>query len=525
MRQRTPHMASTEKSPPQEDPNQGKVLADTYQVIRLLGQGGMGRVYEVGHTRLTKKRYAVKILRADAAADPEAYARFRREAEITSGLGHPHIVEVHDFNVTGDGQPFIVMEFLEGEDLYDHLQRRGEPLHRSEVLRILTQVTSGLKAAHDAGVIHRDLKPENIYLARQPEGDPQVKLLDFGLSKIKHGKSRLTKQNAVFGTPHYMAPEQADGKSDDVDVRSDIYALGVIVYQCLCGDVPFDAPTPLGVLYKVINEAPKPLTERAPQLPPELDAVVGKAMAKAREERHESVDDFMLELSPILERPGRMSGPMDLVTADQLDETEQRKDTDRDNEPPVEASARATAAETSEPRVYDKGMLPLGAPPLPRDALKTPAGVPIPSVVVADPSLALSRVASGEISLPVDKRAQENGARAARTRPITPAGEAPPAPAQADESDTDKVRKASIPPGSDDVAGPPSGPTELPLDPALHNADTGEVELPPDATTPFVKVERRRPTRTGVVVLVILAVLLIAAFVAVMLFTASFGES
>jgi eukaryotic-like serine/threonine-protein kinase len=490
MPQRTPDMASTEQSPPQEDPNQGKVLAETYEVIRLLGQGGMGRVYEVGHTRLTKKRYAVKILQADAAADPEAYARFRREAEITSELGHPHIVEVHDFNVTTEGQPFIVMEFLEGEDLYDHLQRRGEPLHRSEVLRIMTQVTSALKAAHDAGVIHRDLKPENIYLARQSQGDPQAKLLDFGLSKIKHGKSRLTKQNSIFGTPHYMAPEQADGKSEDVDARSDIYALGVIVYQCLCGEVPFDAPTPLGVLYKVINETPKPLTERAPQLPPEIDAVVARAMAKDREERYESVDDFMQELSPILERPGRMCGPMDLVNPEHLAETAQRKETDRDNEAALKAAEAA-----SEPRVYDKGMLPTGAPPLPRDALKTPAGVPIPSVLVEDPALALSRVASGEISTP-------------------PASKADP------HVDTDKVPMASIPP----AAGPPSGPADLRLDRALHNADTGEVELPPDVTTHFHK-ERHRPTRTGVVVLVIFAALLIAAFVAVMLFTASFGES
>ena len=233
----------------------------------------------------------------------------------------------------------------------------------------------------------------------------------------------MTKQNSVFGTPHYMAPEQADGKSEDVDVRSDIYALGVIVYQCLCGEVPFDAPTPLGVLYKVINEAPIPLTERAPQLPPEIDAVVGKAMAKPREERFESVDDFMQELSPILERPGRMSGPMDLVTPEHFDEAVQRRETDRDNEAAVKAAEPA-----GEPRVYDKGMLPTGAPPLPRDALKTPAGVPIPSVLVEDPALALSRVASGEISTPAVRRALSSGAPAVRTRPITPAGDAPSGP-------------------------------------------------------------------------------------------------
>ena len=123
---------------------------------------------QVGHTRLTKKRYAVKILQSDAAADPEAYARFRREAEIATEIGHPHIVEVHDFNVTDEGQPFIVMEYLDGVDLYDHLQRKGA-LPRAEVLRIMTQVASALQEAHAAGVVHRDLKPENIFLARQAQ--------------------------------------------------------------------------------------------------------------------------------------------------------------------------------------------------------------------------------------------------------------------------------------------------------------------------------------------------------------------
>jgi serine/threonine protein kinase len=296
-------MVPMDVSPHHVDSNLGKTLTDTYRLLRLLGQGGMGRVYEASHTRLSKKRYAVKILQADAAADPEAYARFRREAEITTEIGHPHIVEVYDFNITSDGQPFIVMQLLAGENLFDYLQRRGR-LPRAELLRILRQVCSGLAAAHEAGIVHRDLKPENIFLAEQVEGDPQAKLLDFGLSKIKHSNSQLTQQDAIFGTPHYMAPEQADASRGTVDQRSDIYALGVIVYQCLCGDVPFDAPTPLGVLYKALNSVPERLTVHVPQLPAEIDQVVAKAMAKQQAERYPTVEAFLQEIAPILERPG-----------------------------------------------------------------------------------------------------------------------------------------------------------------------------------------------------------------------------
>ncbi len=302
----------SESQPPASgpaDPNTGRILAGTYRIIRLLGEGGMGKVYEAGHLRLSKKRYAVKVLHAGASDNAEVYARFRREAEIATELGHPNIVEVHDFNVTEEGQPFIVMELLTGHDLGSLLYQKQGKISRQELIPIMAQVGSALTAAHERGVIHRDLKPENIYLTRDPEGAVQVKLLDFGLSTIKHQRSRLTQGGAIMGTPDYMAPEQAKGEIGDVDQRTDIFALGVIVYQSLTGKLPFDAPTPLGVLYKVVNEQPRPVAELNPAVPSEADAIIARAMAKTREARYANVQAFVQELIHVLEQPVRLPGP------------------------------------------------------------------------------------------------------------------------------------------------------------------------------------------------------------------------
>jgi len=335
-------------SSPQNDPNRGKVLAGTYEIRRLLGEGGMGKVYEAGHLRLTKKRYAVKLLNAGVADDAEAYARFRREAEIATEIGHPHIVEVHDFNVTDEGQPFMVMEYLDGEDLYDYI-KRSRRLPLEEVIAIMDQVGGALAAAHGRGIIHRDLKPENIFLARTTDGGYQVKLLDFGLSKIKHSRSRLTRQNAIFGTPQYMAPEQARGQTGDVDHRTDIFALGVIVYQCLTGVVPFDAPTDLGVLYVVCTETPPPPSSIVEDLPPALDTILGRAMSKKREDRYQDVQQLVTELVALAEPAQLQAGPLQSIASKPR--------------PRVSAGVIEGVPEERKPQ------LPPGAPPLPDEAL------------------------------------------------------------------------------------------------------------------------------------------------------------
>jgi serine/threonine-protein kinase len=201
----------------------GTVLEGAYHITRLVGEGGMGAVYEAVQLRLNK-RVAIKLMSRDLAANREALARFHREAEITSHLGHPHLVTVIDFGTAESGEPYLVMEYLDGEDL-DHRLRRVGRMPIEGVVHVVRQVASALNAAHDQGVVHRDLKPGNVFLVQIP-GEPDfVKVLDFGISKMKAARTQLTSASAVMGTPNYMSPEQATGMIDDIDHRTDQWAL------------------------------------------------------------------------------------------------------------------------------------------------------------------------------------------------------------------------------------------------------------------------------------------------------------
>lgn len=269
----------------------------------------MGRVYEAVHLRLTQKHFAIKVLHPAATSDAVLYARFRREAEITSQIGHAHIVEVLDFNLTPEGQPYLVMEYLEGENLMDRLQREGQ-LPIPDLRQIVEQVGTALQAAHDKGVVHRDLKPENIFLQRTTDSQISAKLVDFGLSKIRHSLSTLTQSHAVMGTPHCMAPEQAEGRVDEVDHRSDIFAFGVVVYHCLTGVDPFAAPSVPGILYRVCHSHPRPASALRPGLSPRVEQVVSRAMAKQRADRYQQVSEVTRDLCEALSDGASESPPV-----------------------------------------------------------------------------------------------------------------------------------------------------------------------------------------------------------------------
>jgi serine/threonine protein kinase len=243
----------------------GTTLQETYRLERLVGEGGMGAVYEASHRRLAR-RFAVKVLYPNVAAVAETMERFRREALVTSGLGHKHILEVIDFNSTSDGMPYIVMELLVGEDLSRRIQRSG-PLLLAEALAIVGQVASAMEAAHQAGVVHRDLKPQNIFLCQRDGRDDFVKVVDFGISKVLGATSGLTGTNTLIGTPYYMAPEQAQHKAGAADHRADIYALGVILYEMLSGAPPFTGDSLSAVLYKVVHSPTPLLREERSELP------------------------------------------------------------------------------------------------------------------------------------------------------------------------------------------------------------------------------------------------------------------
>jgi serine/threonine-protein kinase len=264
----------------------GTVLGGTYRVLRPVAAGAMGEIYAATHTRLAG-RYAVKVMAAEWAKAANAYERFRREAEITSALRHPHIVQIVDFNQTDDGRPYLVMEFLEGEDLAARLRReRAIPLARAAV--IVEQVSWALASAHSIGVTHRDLKPENIFCVAVKGLDRElVKVLDFGISKIKHA-AKLTDTSALVGTPFYMSPEQARAKPDEVGPHSDQFALAAIAYEMLAGRPPFSGTDVPSVLHSVVTHDPA----RLPAGLEPVDPVVRKGMSKRPADRYDSITDF-----------------------------------------------------------------------------------------------------------------------------------------------------------------------------------------------------------------------------------------
>jgi serine/threonine-protein kinase len=268
----------------------GKVLHDTYRIESLLGRGGMGEVYLASHLRLPR-RFAIKVLYAFGPAHSQEVTRFRREAEVVSALGHPHIVEVVDFNHTAEGAPYIVMELLEGEDLATRLKRSGR-LSLARTGAILRQVASALQAAHQRGVIHRDLKPRNIYLCRRAGEDDWVKVLDFGLSKVEGAHTQVTNAMMAIGTPRYMSPEQALGHSSKADARSDIFAMGAILYRMLSGQLPFRGSNVQTVLYAIVHLEPPPLVESLPGISSRVAAVVERALCKDPRLRHPSMEEL-----------------------------------------------------------------------------------------------------------------------------------------------------------------------------------------------------------------------------------------
>lgn len=267
------------------------VLCGTYRVVRTIGRGGMGEVYEVQHLR-TKASLALKILLADSGLSRQAIDRFRREAEITSNLNHPNIVRVFDFDSLGEGRPFLVMELLEGREL-TRLLRPRVPLPPSKVASVVKQIALGLSAAHERGIVHRDLKPSNVFMTTVPGSSRElVKLLDFGISKVRDGAGDPTRTDTIMGTPHYMSPEQANGRAGEATGRTDQFALAAIAYEMLSGHRAFPGDEPVSVLYRVVHERPPKLRSRVPGLPRALEAVVNRGLAKHPDGRFPTIEAF-----------------------------------------------------------------------------------------------------------------------------------------------------------------------------------------------------------------------------------------
>jgi tRNA A-37 threonylcarbamoyl transferase component Bud32 len=296
----------------------GTVLCGSYEIVRALGEGAMGRVYEAHHTRIPVKRFAVKILHPEFRRHPEALKRFQREAEAAATVAHPNVVGVYDVDVAADGRPFIVCEYLDGIELGDYLDEVGK-LGPAEAVRIVHQICDGLSEAHAHGVVHRDMKPENVFLVGERE-EAVAKVLDFGLSRVEGPGDSLTKAGTVMGTPSYMPPEQARGTR--VDERADVYGVGAILYRALTGHRPFEKQDVTATLAAVLTEEPRRPRAHEPSIPAGLEAVIQRAMAKSPEDRFASAEDLRIALEPYR----AIAGPMvperrpRLATSESLDE-------------------------------------------------------------------------------------------------------------------------------------------------------------------------------------------------------------
>ena len=300
----------------------GQVLADRYHVMKKLGEGGMGQVYLAEHVKMGRKS-AIKVLNPSMVYDPDAVARFNREAANASRISHPSVCAIYDFGETPEGLIYLAMEFVEGQPLTDVLEREGAlPVGRAAA--IFAQVADALQAAHDLGIVHRDLKPDNVMLARARDGADVVKVVDFGIAKLvgSDASQEVTKTGLVIGTPEFMSPEQLSG--DKVDGRSDIYSLGLMFFKMLTGRLPFEADTVQETLVQRLTEEPLTLAAARPDLrfPPGLQEALDSALARTPVARYQTAAKFANDVAGVTGLARRTSpGGIPVTRGDAEDRT------------------------------------------------------------------------------------------------------------------------------------------------------------------------------------------------------------
>jgi eukaryotic-like serine/threonine-protein kinase len=298
---------------PTEERLVGTVLDGKYRIEAYLSSGGMGAVFRATHVMLGKP-VAVKLIQGDLVTSPEMARRFQREARAATSLNHPCIVSVYDLGQTGDGTLYIAMELVDGQSLKDEIRAQGR-IEPARIVRLLRDVASALAVAHRHQIIHRDLKPQNVMLTRDSNGREVAKLLDFGIAKtLDEAQTQLTAAGFALGTPQYMSPEQAMGK--EVDPRSDLYSLGVVMYEMLVGEVPFTAPSTSAILIKHLTELPAHPSKRRPDIPvpATLEAIVLRCLEKEPANRYQTAEEFAAALDA--EAAGDPTAPTAVAAAD-----------------------------------------------------------------------------------------------------------------------------------------------------------------------------------------------------------------
>jgi eukaryotic-like serine/threonine-protein kinase len=458
----------------------GTVIADSYEVTGLLGRGGMGAVWVAQHRRLPGKRVAIKVLLA-GAGDPQSMVRFQREAEIASRIGHPNIVDVLDFNQLADGTPYQVLEFLDGESLGARL-KRGR-LSLATALELARQMGSALLAAHRAGVVHRDLKPENIILCPTDAGGvlhDRVKILDFGISKIRGAHTFQTQESVLIGTPQYMSPEQAKGKNQEVDQRTDVFALGAIVYEMLSGRTAFSGDSVVSVILDVVQGTPAPLAALVPSLPAPVGRAVERALAKDANERFQDVGAFIHALTgrPLdtlghTPAPVAVANPSPPLSAEEVMGATQASSPGPVSEGPPPITITATTDRTADP----SGKSPARAPEPRRWPLFVGLGA---ALLVAGGGLLFARRPAPAVAPP-----QPVPAVAPKTTGAAAAKQPPAAPHTAASIDAARPAQAGPAPGSET--------DEAPADqrgPRASGSGVAEPPLPPEAQEHLAEAER-----------------------------------